>query len=537
MTGPDAERRALGAPPCLRVDGLTKAFGPFTAVDSLSFALDRGDFVGVIGENGAGKSTLLNMLSGVIAPSAGSIELDGVDYRPSTYHEATTLGVFRVFQELALVPNLSVFENFYLSHEKQLSTLGVPSRRRMVQHARSVLERFDHGWIDPTRLVSSYPFAVRQVVEILRAFALADLLGQERPVLLLDEPTAGVAQAEITFLKDVLDAVREESAILFVSHRLSELISWSDRIVVLKDGEMVADRSASSIGEEELHFLMVGRTRDKDFYREDRQRSFTTGPALSTGPGAAVDCPGGSRLVHPTLDLLGATAEGFTDVDLTVRPGEIIGVAGVLASGKTELGRAVAGELPLTAGTVRYRGADLTRQGLRKRQQMGIGYVPPERKREAIIESFSVAQNISLARIATGTGGPLVNLRVETADANRLRGELGIRTEGIRQLISRLSGGNQQKCVLARWLVRGVELLVLDNPTRGVDSGAKEEIYGVIRDLADADVAILLISDDLNEVIGMSNEILIMKDGRVSGRRSAPEHDKPSETELLAAMV
>jgi len=287
---------------------------------------------------------------------------------------------------------------------------------------------------------------------------------------------------------------------------------------------LVADRAADAMNEDELHFLMVGRERDRDFYHEDRQRIIVD--AVGTDDDS------------PLLQLTGASVTGsFNKVDLSIRKGEIIGLGGVLGSGKTEVGRAVAGDLLLDEGSVAFKGSDIGRLNLRQRQQRSIGYIPPERKREGIIDNFSVSKNISFSRITTGGGGSLLDLARETKDAHRFVRQLSIKTDSINQQITRLSGGNQQKCILARWLARPLDLLILDNPTRGVDAGAKEDIYAIIRELAANDVAILLISDDLLELIGMSNEIVIMKDGEITRRQAAPVSSKPTEFDLVSAMV
>lgn len=528
---PNDPHKELDGDVRLAVQTLDKSFGHVHALNEVSFDLRRGEVLGLIGENGAGKSTLLNVLSGVTAPDAGSVRLDGSPYSPPNYHEASKRGVFRVFQELALVPNMPVYENLYLSHENLFRRAGLLDRSRMIRSAAKLLERFDHGWIEPKRMTDSYPFAIRQVLEVLKAFALAEILQQDHPVLLLDEPTAGLAHGEIDFLEQILQRIRSDASVLFVSHRLSELLSWSDRIVVMKDGAVVAHRDAGTITESELHALMVGRERDEDFYRENQQRLVEVGSA-STDTGVDMSPQA------PMLSMTGACVTGkFRDIDLDVYRGEIVGLAGVLGSGKTEVGRAVAGDLQLTGGAIHYDGKNITGTVLRARQRGGIGYVPPERAREAIIPNFSVAENISFARIATGGIGPFVYPRRERADAEHYVAALRIRTANVRELITGLSGGNQQKCMIARWLSRGVQLLVLDNPTRGVDAGAKEEIYGLMRDLAESGVSILLISDDLLEVIGMANRIIVMKDGGIVDRQEAGAFCKPDEVDLISAMV
>ncbi|MDQ4490807.1 sugar ABC transporter ATP-binding protein [Sinomonas sp. ASV486] len=502
--------------PLLEVRDVTRVYGAVHALNGVSLHVHKGEILGLIGENGAGKSTLLNIISGTDKQTSGSVLLKGQEISFSNYNQATRSGVFRIFQELALVQNMTVWENLFLSHEKKFINVGLINRREGIRRAKELLRRFDHGWIDPERKVQDYPFAVRQVLEVLKAFALADLLGQTEPVILLDEPTAALAADEIEFLRDLLLRLKDHCAIIFVSHRLSELLEWSDRIVVFKDGQVVAEAGSRDLTEDKLHFLMVGRERDKEFYREDRQRI----PA--------------SEVV---LRLEGFSHRpAFRDVDLVVQRGEIVGMAGVLGSGKTELGQAVFGDKQPDGGSLEYRGRLLSRWTAESMAKARVGYVPSERKEDGLLDTFSVAQNISFARIVSQKS-PWLHLRREAREAERYISELGIKAPSPHASIESLSGGNQQKVVLARWLVRGVDLLILDNPTRGVDAGAKEGIYDVIRDLADAGVAILLISDDLLEVIGLSNKIVVMKDGAITYRVDAPVTDKPKETDLVATMV
>jgi ribose transport system ATP-binding protein len=502
------------APVLLAVDSVSRSFGPVTALSGVSLSVRRGEIVGLIGENGAGKSTLLNIISGTDRADSGTVAVRGREAVFRDYHDATRHGVFRIFQELALVPNMTVWENFSLSHEEHFTTAGVIRRRAGIRRTRELLERFDHGWIDPARVVGSYPFAVRQILEILKAFALAELLDHDEPIILLDEPTAALAADEIDFLRRLLLKVKEHSAVVFVSHRLSELLEWSDRVVVFKDGVVVSDVPAAGLTEHELHFLMVGRERDDEFYREGRQ---------------------GVPAEQPVLELRGFGDTGaFRDVDLRIAAGEILGVAGVLGSGKSELGAAIFGAGNAVAGEVRYHGEPQPGAALPRRAR--VGYVPPERKDDGLLDTFSVAKNISFARIVHQRG-PLLNLAAERRGARHYIDKLRIRTHSERTSILHLSGGNQQKAVIARWLARGVDLLILDNPTRGVDAGAKEEIYEIIRDLTDDGVAVLLISDDLLEVIGLAHRVVVMKDGEIVREIASPVDAKPTEADLVAAMV
>lgn len=502
--------------PLLEIRDITRTFGPVRALRGVSFTVRRGEIVGLIGENGAGKSTVLNIISGTDRQDSGQVLIKGREVRFDDYHEANRHGVFRIFQELALVPNLSVWENFVLSHERHFIRAGLIKRGAGIAWVRELLDRFAHSWVDPAAAVGDYPFAVRQVLEIIKAFALAELLGHDEPVILLDEPTAALAADEIEFLRGVLMSVKEHSAVVFVSHRLSELLDWSDRIVVFKDGAVVAEEPTDRLSETQLHYLMVGRERDAQFYRETRQRT---------------------ALGEPVLELTGlGDGESFRGVDLSVNSGEIVGVAGVLGSGKSELGAAVFGARAIADGVLHYRGKHVARPTIDTMFGLKVGYVTPERKDDGLLDTFSVAQNISFARIVAQQS-PLLDLARERNEARTYFDRMRIKAASILAPIDSLSGGNQQKAIIARWLDRGVDMLILDNPTRGVDAGAKEEIYDIVRDLADNGIAILLISDDLLEVIGLSNRIAVMKDGEITHRVDAPAEAKPKETDLIATMV
>jgi ribose transport system ATP-binding protein len=501
----------------LTAHGLTKSFWGQRAVDDVSLELTPGAVLGLVGENGAGKSTLLNLLSGCLTPDSGELIVRGRPARPRSYLDATALGIFRVFQEPALVPSLSVADNLFLAHEDVFTTRGMLRTRSMRAAARDVLERFDHGWIDVDRPAGQYEFATRQVVEIIKAFALSELLGVAEPVILLDEPTAGLAREEIEFLFARRDRMRSSAALVFVSHRLSEVLDLSDQLLVLKDGRTVAALPAGEVDERQLHLHMVGRVRDEQFYRERRQLEVNGAP---------------TRLRAERLTLPG----WFEGVDLTVKAGEILGVAGVLGSGKSQLAQALFGMHRDVSGTVEVDGEPAGRLAIGRMMSLGVGYVTPDRQDEGVIGSLPVSWNITLAELSTSRGG-LVRRRQERARAEELVERLRVKTAGLQVPVESLSGGNQQKVIIARWLCFGVRVLVLDNPTRGIDAGAKEEIYLLLRELAEHGTAMVIVSDDLLEVIGLSNRILVMKDGRVVREVPSLVEAKPHETDLVAAMV
>jgi ribose transport system ATP-binding protein len=504
--------------PTLAVERIHKRFGSTTALSDVSLSVCAGEVVGLIGENGAGKSTLLNIVSGVLRPDSGDVLIQGRK-RPRHYARTAALGgVFHIHQHLSLVPNLTVFENFYLAHENRFSRFGFIRNRLMKERAKAVLAEFGHDWIDPRLEVRTFDFATRQSIEILKAFALAELLEVDSPILLLDEPTAALSNDEVRFLASLIDSFRAKAATVFVSHRLNEVLSFSDRVYVLRDGEVTAGvDQPGSVSEDELHKFMVGRPQLEDHYHESAQRT----------PGEAV-----------VLEAIGLSHNTeFKGINLSVREGEIVGIGGLLGSGKSSVARALIGATPATAGEVRVEG--LARPAsITSIIKAGVGYIPSDRQAEGVMGSLPVSWNISLSSIARGGFESIIlDIGAEDRSARNYVRDLGIKTSSVRALVRTLSGGNQQKVLLARWLSSGARILILDNPTQGVDSGAKEEIYRALREVADAGVGILLVSDDLMELIGLSNRILVMRSGHVVQEIDSPPDAKPTEVQLVAEMV
>ncbi|KQT65693.1 MULTISPECIES: sugar ABC transporter ATP-binding protein [unclassified Aureimonas] len=516
---------AVGAPatspPLFQAEGLRKAYSDTVVLDGVGFEVPAHSVVTFVGENGAGKSTLFNILSGITGADAGTMRLAGEDYRPKTYGSAVRSGVSRVFQEQSLIANVPVYENLLLGEEHRFTRAGqLLDKRSMIAAAERIVEEAGID-IDVRRRTGDYDFSKRQSIEIARAcLAPTHLLGMERPFILLDEPTSALDRRDEEAFFRLVAKIKRRGSLLFVSHRLSEVLALSDLIYVLKDGQLVAKLDPATADERTLHGLMVGRQRATDYYHEKRQRAVAQEPVR--------------------LDVRGLAEPGaFADISLSVRAGEIVGIGGLLDSGKSALGKAIAGVERPASGTVALAGGEHRAPAIGRFVKRGLGYVPAERLAEGMIAAFSVAWNISLA-----SGGDrqtnrfgLWKRRRETETAERYGRELAIRsaTPGLR--CSRLSGGNQQKVVLARWLSRDPEVLVLDNPTRGVDAGAKEEIYRLIRDLADRGVAVLLITDELLELIGLSNRILILQRGHIVAEIPSPSTAKPGERELVAWML
>jgi ribose transport system ATP-binding protein len=502
--------------------GLSKTYGETRALEDVDLTLRFNSITGVVGENGAGKSTLLNVLSGITKPDRGSLAIAGKAVALSGYDEAQKLGVARVFQEQALIANLPVFENMLLGCEHRFTRFGqLLTRRRMIALAQKMIEEAG-AHIDVLRVTKELTFSERQLVEIIRAcVGPTTLYGVTAPIVLLDEPTASLEKDDEEIFFGLLEKIREVGgAILFVSHRLGEVLKVSNEIVVLKDGSTVALVDPHKTSERELHRLMVGRERDTDYYHEREQLDGDDG-----------------RIVFAAKDLSKPAA--YHKISLEVRAGEVLGIGGLLDSGKSSLGKGLAGIDRPTEGEVRLGDHPWARPDVRRLKALGLGYVPAERMLEGMIPDHSIAWNVSMASgddIFSSRWG-LWRHRLEYNVSQALINRLGIKAPSPHTSCRRLSGGNQQKVVLARWLARDLTVLVLDNPTRGVDAGAKEEIYALIRGLTAAGVAVILITDELLELIGMSNRIVIMRHGRNKAIISSPANQKPTEQQLVELML
>jgi len=534
MTEPSGEG-AVGDPPPLlwsnsrrkqegmaqayfEASNVSKTFGATRALNDVTVRLYRKEIVGIVGENGAGKSSLLNILSGIYPPDTGELYLEGKDIRLTSYRDALLHGISRVFQETALVPNMHVYENFFLSFEHLFSRFGVLNRRRMIEECVHGLRDLGLA-IDPERVTDQYDYPTRQMIEIAKAFSLLRFIGCDNPVVLLDEPTAALSETQVQMLFEKMHLMAESGTVVFVSHRLSEILKVSNRIYVLKDGILISEENPSEADEAKLHSLMVGRQRDRKYYKEDQQ-NFQFGSAVLEAANLSKD-------------------NTFRDVSFTLRECEILGVGGVAGSGKEDLGKTLAGWTKPNEGILKIRGNEISDFSTENVTSLGVGYIPKERRRDGIIPGLSVSWNITLPSIhdLLRTNLMLVDRSKERELTARLINDLDIRTPSVSTLCSSLSGGNQQKVSISKWLGRPLSVLVLDNPTMGIDVGTKEQLYRKFREIVKQGLPIILISDDLLELIGLSNRILIMKDGRVVNEIEILPEKRPTETEVISYMV
>jgi ribose transport system ATP-binding protein len=468
----------------LAMRGIRKVFPGVVALDHVDFELRAGEVHVLLGENGAGKSTLMKILSGAYRKDAGDIVLDGRPVSIGSPRDAQMLGIATIYQELSLVPQLTVAENVLLGHEP--SRAGIIHGAKLREEARRSLD--DVGLhLDPDRRVDRLGIAEQQMVEVAKA------LFRRARVLVMDEPTSALTAREIERLFEVIRRVTAGGvAVVYISHRMRELAEIGTRVTVLRDGRAVGTFPLAGISFDALVRLMVNRDVRDHFPR----RRCTPGTELL-------------RLEHVS------GASGVTDVSLTVCRGEIVGLAGLLGAGRTELARIVFGADPHSSGRVMVEGRDVTPKTPRAAIAAGIGFLPEDRKHQGLVLTMSVSQNIGLPNLARWSRFGMVSERRERQVAERWVTDLRIKTPSVAERVVRLSGGTQQKVVLARWLAAEASLLVMDEPTRGVDVGAKVEIYELMNRLTDAGAGILMISSELPEVLGMSDRIYVMRRGRV----------------------
>jgi len=503
--------------PALEFRAVTKRYGAVMALDSVDLVLPRHGVLGLVGENGAGKSTLISVINGTARPTDGQLIVNGRVVSLGSPAEAARAGIATVFQEQGLVANLRVYENMLLGRERQFSRAGVLGAMAMRQFARKVLDELGIA-IDPLSVTGNLNFGERQLVEIAKAFALGHLYPVE-PIVLLDEPTSALSDRETEILFDSIRRWRGKASIILVSHRLADVFAVCDAVTTLKDGRVSGHWPIGDATPDLLHEAIVGRPRSAGYYKEHEQRKTLGDVVLEL---ADVDVPGQLR-----------------SVSLSVRAGEIVGVAGVLGSGKTALGHVITGALRPSGGEIRVHGRRLRPGSRAAALAADIGSVPAERNIAGVIGMHSVQSNLVLPSIRSFRAPrfPVLSGRRQAAATDRWIERLRVKTAGRSQQIRNLSGGNAQKVVFAKWLARGVRVFVLDDPGRGLDVGAKEEIYTLLRSLAREGVAIVLISDNLPEIIGLSNRVVTFRAGAISAEIPAPAHDKPSETSVVTNMV
>ncbi|WP_182084060.1 sugar ABC transporter ATP-binding protein [Aureimonas sp. ME7] len=500
MLSPSSPSDAPRNRPLLEMQGIGKDFAGVRALDDVSLRLYPGEILGLMGENGAGKSTLLKILSGVQPPSRGEIRIDGETVRLADPVEAMARGIVTIHQELSLIPTLSVAENIFVGRAP-IGRLGLVSWGAMREAGARAIARVGLR-LDVRTPVSALSVAEQQMVEIARALSL------HSRVIVMDEPTSALSEAEVVRLLAIMRRLRGEGvSIMFVTHRLEEASAVCDRMTVLRDGRLAGEltRGSEPIPVPAVIERMVGRAASELYAR----------PAERPAPGPVrLSIRGLATRRNPDAP----HAIVLRGVDLDVRAGEILGIAGLVGSGRTELARAIFGADPIEAGEMRLDGEPLAPASPAEAIAQGLGLVPEDRKHQAIFPALGILPNFSVASLrAYAQALGFMAERRERDDLSRYRRLLNIRMAGPEQPIASLSGGNQQKVILARWLTLDPKVLLVDEPTRGVDVGAKAEVHQILVALAARGIAVVVISSELPEILAVSDRIVTMREGRITG--------------------
>jgi ribose transport system ATP-binding protein len=493
--------------PFLTLSGLRKTYPGVVALADFSMAVRPGEVIGLVGENGAGKSTLMKILGGVVEPDRGAIEIDGAPHAALTVAQSMAAGIAFVHQELNLFDNLTVAANVYIGREpRKYGFLQLVDNDRMQRDVQPLLDRLG-ATFSPNTPVAELSLAEQQIVEIAKALSLRSRL------VILDEPTSSLPIAETDKLLEVIAGLKAHGiSVIFISHRLHEVVDACDRVLVLRDGRLVGTLEGADINPDAMVRLMVGRELKVDYVPPSKPRG---------------------EVVVSVRALRTTTYPGH-DIDLDLHAGEILGLAGLVGAGRTELARVVFGIDRPAGGSMALNGRAVRFATSSDAVDAGIFLVPEDRKGAGLLLDFPIAQNITLPDLRAYAKSGLVSRDAEIERAKRSRTELDIRAATVTQRTASLSGGNQQKVVLAKWLAMKPKAIIFDEPTRGIDVGAKAEIYRLMRGLSDSGVAVLMISSDMEEVIGVSDRVAVMHEGHIQGTL---ERAQCSEENILRLAV
>lgn len=494
-------------PYLVEMKGITKQFPGVLALDNVNFAIQKGEIIGLLGENGAGKSTLMKVLAAVYQPDAGEIHFQGTRTIFKNTREAQRHGISIIFQELNLCPNLSAMENLFLGKELHSPQTGLFSYTRTRAEAENYFRRLKIE-IDPAVRVSKLSVAKQQMVEIAKA------LSNDTKLLIMDEPTSSLAISEIENLFEIVRDLKAQGiSVIFISHKLDEMLAITDRVVVLRDGKNAGETPTKKATKDTLIALMVGRVLDHLF------------TPRKTKPG--------QEIVFDVRGLSGPP--NAKNVSFRLHKGEILGLAGLVGAGRTELAKLLIGAVKKTAGKLFLNSREVDIHSPVAAVKHGIAYLPEDRKALALILPMTTRENLSMSihpKLVKGLN--FIDRKQETAICNDYVNRLQIKISSLKQVVKNLSGGNQQKVVIGKWLATEPTVLILDEPTRGIDVGAKAEVHRIITELADEGASILLISSELPEIMGLSDRIIVMHDGRLTA--DLPRATADQETIMKAAI-
>ncbi|MDC7289969.1 sugar ABC transporter ATP-binding protein [Blautia schinkii] len=484
----------------IEMRGIDKSFGSNQVLKQAGFTLEDGEVHALMGENGAGKSTLMKILTGVYTKDAGTVLVDGQEVNYKNPQEAEKAGIVFIYQELNVMFDLTVEENLFMGKEIH-GKFGMCDRRAMQKKAKEALNMLGVN-ISPKAVMSDLSVGQQQMVEICKA------LMADAKVIIMDEPTAALTQSETTALFKVIESLRKKGvSMVYISHRMEEIFELCDRITVLRDGSYIGVKNIPETNMNEIVKMMIGREIGERY------------PARTTKPGKEV------------LRVKGLTKKGvFHDVDFSVRAGEVLGVSGLMGAGRTEIMQSIFGNLPYESGTITIEGKEVQIKNPQDAIALGIGFITEDRKTEGLMLEKSIQENVSLCNLGRISTSSVISSSSENELVSKAIKDLHIKCFGPDHECNNLSGGNQQKVVLAKWILTNPKILILDEPTRGVDIGAKKEIYSIINELAANGVAVIMVSSELPEVLGMSDEIMVIREGEVRGIIS---HEEANQEKVM----
>lgn len=469
----------------LELRNITKKYPGVTALDDVTVSLKKGETHALMGENGAGKSTLIKVLSGAITPDAGKILLDGKEYSQMTPALSKELGVGIVYQEFNLMPTLSVAENVFAGN--LLGNKLVIDRKEVERRTLEIFRRMKVE-INPKEKVENLSVAYMQLVEI------AKILTRDIKILVMDEPTAPLTSDEVEVLFQIMDSLKQQGVtIIYISHRINEIFRVADRVTVMRDGKFIQVTDTEAITRDELIKAMVGREVSEAYPKKT------------------------SRIGEAVLQVENLCGNGVEDIHFEVHKGEILGLSGLVGAGRTETVRMIFGADMKKKGRILLNGQEIHIKRPKDAVRLGIGLIPEDRKRQGVFLGLPIQWNISMANMKDISKGTVINRKQESAKNDSLFNRVKIKAPGSMQLVRNLSGGNQQKVALAKWLAADCKVLIFDEPTRGIDVGARSEIYKLMNELCDQGIAILMISSDMEELLGMSDRIIVLSEGAQTG--------------------
>ena len=487
----------------LRMESISKAFPGVQALDDVTFEVGAGEIHALVGENGAGKSTLMKILTGALGKDEGQIILRGAAVQIESPSDSQNLGISMIHQELSLIPNLTVGQNIYLGREPRGRLPGFIDWKSLYSDAQEILDRLNLD-VDARTEVLGLSIAQQQMVEVAKALSL------EADLIAMDEPTSALTGPETEVLFEVMRSLRGQGVgLIFISHRLGEVFQIADRVTVLRDGQHIGTEPIEALDEDRVVKMMVGRDLGELYPKEPAQQDEVVLEATNLEDG-----------------------HELRGVDLKLHRGEILGIAGLVGAGRTALAETLFGIHPATKGEVRINGQPVKIKSPAEAIRAGMGFVPEDRKQQGLFLNMAVRENIVMSAMDKITRWGMVNFKRADRISHEFVEKLDIRTPSLRQRIRNLSGGNQQKVIIARWLTLNPRVLILDEPTRGIDVGAKAEIHNLMNQLAKDGVGVLMISSELPEIMGISDRMLVMREGRVTGEFS---RDEATQDDIMRA--